>query len=143
MIETEYRGKQSKVGCGVSIHFAEHVCVRKNPEKDDNELLVKNHQTPPYRMNFNIKKLWEWSAMKKCLRCSVRKKLNVMVPRWFTLQVKLLPIVGFSWSDLSVTDSRTVSETKQKRCFESWKFAISTTFWIIYFVYCLIQKQLY
>lgn len=139
----DYRDKQSKVGCGASIPFAEHICVRKKRQKGDYELLVKSHQTPPYKMNFNGKKLWAWSAMKQCLWWSVRKKLNVMVPRWFTLLVKLLPIVGFSWSVLSVIDSRTVSETKWKICFESWKFTISTTFWIMYFVYCLIQKLLY
>lgn len=47
MIEMEYRDKKSRVGCGASNHFAEQICARKNiTEKDDDELLVKNHQNP-------------------------------------------------------------------------------------------------
>lgn len=57
MIEMEYRDKQSKGGCSASIPFAEYICVRKKRQKGDYELLVKSHQTPPYRMNFNGKKI--------------------------------------------------------------------------------------
>lgn len=54
MTETEYSDTQSKVDCGASVHFTEHICVRKN-KQDDYELLVQNHKNLTEGLNLIVK----------------------------------------------------------------------------------------